>query len=161
MAIKFFNIKSGEERTVDTEPMIAAFFNSTDQHINALVGQDFGWRLAPETIKRIRQIKSNQETLDRIAQAFSLLQGEVSDTDILRWISLEDARAEAKKTETVQGDFSKEYDEQLRALDTETPSLSAKSDGDPFEPEDQPPEEPITHGGHTELAQPEKADSKK
>lgn len=117
MAIKFFNIRSGEEKTVDTEPLIAAFFNSSDQHVNARLGQDFGWRLAPETIARMREIQSNQNTMDRIAQAFNLPIGEVSDTDVVRWISLEDALAEASKRQTVEGDFEAEYQRKLAELD--------------------------------------------
>lgn len=127
MAIKFFNIQSGEEKTVDTEPLIAAFFNSTDQHVNARLGQDFGWRLAPETIARIREIQSDQNTIDRIAQAFSLPMGEVADTDVVRWISLEDARAEARKNQEVQGDHEAEYQRQLRELDKKK-TVSNKTD---------------------------------
>lgn len=127
MAIKFFNIRSGEIKTVDTEPLIAAFFNSTDQHVNARLGQDFGWRLAPETIARIREIQSNQNTLDRIAQTFNLPIGEVADTDVVRWISLEDARTEARKNQEEQSDHEAEYQRQLRELD-EKKTVSNKID---------------------------------
>lgn len=124
MAIKFFNIRSGETRTADTEPMISAFYNSTDQHVNAMVGQDMGWRLAKETVARIREIQNNQQELDRIAQAFQLPMGEVSETDILWWISLQDARAEAQANQSKQGDFRKQYEAEIRSLDEE----SSKSD---------------------------------
>lgn len=115
--ITFFNIKSGEVKEVDTEPTLAAFYNSTDQHVNAHVGQDMGWRLAPETIKRIREIKTDQRLMDRIATTFQLPDDGVSDTDVLRWISLEDARKEAEKTQVSESDHKATYEAQLRALD--------------------------------------------
>ena len=116
MAISFFNVKTGEKRTVDTEPMIAAFFNSSDQHVNATLGQDFGWRLAPETVKRMRDIMAENNKMNQIATTFQLPLDGVSKTDVVRWISLEDAR---KEQEAEQTDYTREYEEQIRALEQE------------------------------------------
>lgn len=116
MAIKFFNIHSGEEREVDTEPMIAAFYNSTNLHINAMVGQDFGWRIAPETIERIEAIKSDEAVLLRIASKFNLLLDGISDTDILHWISIEDAKAKESNSEAGQNNYAREYEDRIRAI---------------------------------------------
>ena len=137
MAIEFFNIRSGERKIVETPEMISAFYNSTDQHVNARVGQDMGWRIGASTIKRMDEIRRDQATLDRIAQAFSLPQGETKDTDIINWISLEDARKKQQENQQQEGDFSAQYEEEVRRAklgeteqeDTrveETPSAAAK-----------------------------------
>ena len=115
MAIEFFNIRSGERRVVTSEPMIAAFYNSGDQHENSRKGQDFKWRIGASTLKRMQDIREDQVMLDRIAQKFNLPQGEVSDTSILYWISLEDARAEAEADRAEEQDYSRQYEEEVRA----------------------------------------------
>ena len=118
MAITFFNINSGETKTVETEPAISAYYNSSNQHVNALVGQDFGWRLGLDTIARMNEIKGNGQLMDRIAQAFQLPLGEVADTDVVRWISLEDARQKAQEKVTEQNNFAEDYANDLKALNT-------------------------------------------
>lgn len=129
MAIKFFNTKTGETRVVDTEPMIAAFFNSSDQHVNSRVGQDFGWKIAPETIKRIREIKSSRQEMNDLAATFQLPLDAISDTDVLRYISLQDARdAQVAEQET---DYTREYEDQVRALEQEN---KVKADPNPSQP---------------------------
>jgi len=111
--IEFYNIRSGERKEVETPEMIAAFYNSTDQHVNARVGQDMGWRIGPKTIERMNEIRRSQTTLDRIAQAFSLPQGEVQDTDIINWISLEDEREKANSQATAEQDYQAEYEAEI------------------------------------------------
>lgn len=113
MAIEFINIRSNEKKVVSTEPAIAAYYNSTDQHVNARLGQDMGWRLAPSTVRRIEQIKKNQVEMDRIAQAYNLPIGEVRDTDVLTWISRQDEIAEAREAEVQEGNFEQEYRREL------------------------------------------------
>lgn len=131
MAIEFYNVNSGEKRTVDTEPLIAAFYNSGDQHANANVGQDFGWRLSPATIKRIREIKKDPNTLERLRSRYSLTQDGITDTDILRYISEEDARKESQQTEVEEGAFARQYEDEVRALDQED---KVKNDPNPSQP---------------------------
>lgn len=122
MAIKFFNVRSGETRTIDPatidpnfiEPAIAALFNSSNLHVNAMAGQDFGWRIAPETIKRIKEIKLDDALLNRIADRIKVLPENISDPEILTWIVHEDARKEAAKNEAVKEDFEAQYDAEVR-----------------------------------------------
>ena len=129
MAITFFNVNSGEKKTVDTEPLIAAFYNSTDQHVNAMLGQDFGWRLAPDTLVRIQEIKQNGVLMDRIAQAFNIPQGEVSDTDVVRWISIEDARKQAQDVQAVRGTYEKQYKQDVeKALESNNTDSADETD---------------------------------
>lgn len=125
MAVEFFNVRTGERKVVDTEPLIAAFFNSGDQHVNATLGQDFGWRLAPSTLKRIKDIQSNPTLMAQIAAQFQLPFDGVGKTDILTWISLEDARAEAAKREEQAGDYEEQYQQELREL-TESPKSKSQ-----------------------------------
>lgn len=122
MAIKFFNIRSGETRICDTEPMIAAYYNSSNEGPNAQGGQDFGWRLAPETVARMREIQSDQSALDRIKLNFQLAD-EPKNTDILRWISLQDSREEQGATQEQAVDFERQYQDEIRAIE----DRSAKS----------------------------------
>jgi hypothetical protein len=44
MAIKFFNINSGETQVAETEPHITAMWACSDRSPNITQGQDFGWR---------------------------------------------------------------------------------------------------------------------
>ena len=117
MPITFFNINSGERKVVDTEPLIAAFYNSGDQHANSTLGQDFGWRLDADTLLRIKEIQSDFQLMNRIASTFQLPLDGVSKTDIVRWISLEDARKSAAERQEQTGKFEREYQERIRALD--------------------------------------------
>ncbi len=115
MAIEFFNVKSGERKKVVTEPMISAYYNSSNQHVNATRGQDFGWRLAPATIKRIQDIKRDFNLMNQVASTFRIPLDSISDTDVLRWISREDAKQEAATTQ--EADYTQQYEEELRALE--------------------------------------------
>lgn len=122
--IKFFNIKTGETRILDPatmdpqfiEPAIAALYNSSNLHVNATRGQDFGWRIAPETVKRIRDIKRDDAMINRIAAGTQILPENISDTDILTWIVKDDARKEALKNEAAEEDYSAQYEAELRAV---------------------------------------------
>lgn len=122
--IKFFNIKTGETRVIDpslidptfVEPAISALYNSGNLHVNATRGQDFGWRLSPETIKRIRDIKIDDVLMNRIATSIQRPLEDITEADILTWIAKDDARKEAAKNQQAEGDFSAQYEEELRAL---------------------------------------------
>lgn len=112
MAIKFFNVKSGETRVCDTEPMISAFWGSSNLSPNAVKGQDMGWRLAPEIVVRIEEIRQNPEKLEKISQDFKIPIDDLTDTDLLWYISGEDTKvgriADPKK------DFTEEYNSEIR-----------------------------------------------
>lgn len=57
--ISFFSIRTGETHYGKLEPTIAAYINSSDMGINASRGQDYGWRLAPEWVKKVRAFKKD------------------------------------------------------------------------------------------------------
>lgn len=55
--IAFFSVKSGETHYCKLEPTIAAYINSSDMGINASRGQDFGWRLDPKWVKKVKEFR--------------------------------------------------------------------------------------------------------
>lgn len=55
--IAFFSVKSGETHYCKLEPTIQAYINSSDMGINASRGQDYGWRLDPTWVKRVRAFR--------------------------------------------------------------------------------------------------------
>jgi len=55
--ISFYSIRTGETHYCKLEPTIAAYINSSDIGINASRGQDYGWRLAPEWVKKVRDFR--------------------------------------------------------------------------------------------------------
>lgn len=126
MPIKFTNIRNGETRTVDTEPLIAAFYNSSDQGPNSHEGQDFGWRLAPETIKELREIKADPTKMNTIAAQFSLPLADIRDSDVLRYMSLEAARKQEAELDENSDEHRRKYEDDLRALDDEAKKPSRK-----------------------------------
>ena len=117
MAIKFRNIRNGDERVVTTEPHMAALLNSSNLGPNSHEGQDFGWRLAPEIVKRMRDIRGDQGKINTIASTFNVTLDDVKDSHILHWISLEDARKEAQTGQSREGEYTRKYEDELRALD--------------------------------------------
>lgn len=58
--IAFFSVKTGETHYGKLEPTIQAYINSSDMGINASRGQDFGWRLDAEWVKRVRAFRRDR-----------------------------------------------------------------------------------------------------
>lgn len=61
--IKFFSIRTGETHFGKLEPTISAYINSSDLGINASRGQDYGWRLHPEWVKKIRDFRKDRNQM--------------------------------------------------------------------------------------------------
>lgn len=55
--IPFFSIRTGETHYGKLEATISAYINSSNMGINASRGQDYGWRLAPEWVQKVRDFK--------------------------------------------------------------------------------------------------------
>jgi hypothetical protein len=64
--VGFFNIKSGETHYARLEPQIQGYINSSDMGINASRGQDFGWRLEPEWVKKVKEFSKNETKMEVI-----------------------------------------------------------------------------------------------
>lgn len=61
--IPFFSIKTGETHWGKLEPTIQAYINSSDMGINASRDQDYGWRLAPEWVKKVKAFKRDRTSM--------------------------------------------------------------------------------------------------
>lgn len=148
--IAFFNIRTGEKRVADTEPMLSALFNSSNLHVNAMVGQDFGWRLAPETIKQINDIKRNPMTMNQIAMQFMLPLDNVGDTAILQWIAYQNALQQQAEQEESTSDYSQQYEQELRAIEAGDRAQGDPNPSQPMQPPTQPRQEDRNIGNMTQ-----------
>lgn len=142
MPITFYNTKTGETRVVATSPedvpnaddfderyveaKIAALYNSSDLGVNARAGQDFGWKLAPAMVKRLREIRRDSELTRRIAATFAVPEENLEDSNILYYIAREDARDARRKAESEETDHEKAYNDELRDLDRDESDDSDK-----------------------------------
>jgi len=115
MAVMFHNVKSGERRLCKTEPMIAAHLNLSDRNPNAHQGQDMGWRISPQTKIKLEAILRDGSALARIATDFGIPTDDVTDTDVLNWISRQGDRSGEVESFTPK-DFEREYEDDIRRL---------------------------------------------
>lgn len=124
MAVKFFNIKSGETQVAEIEPHITAMWASSDRSPNITQGQDFGWRLAPEIVVELKRIKQDQNQLMIIAQRFNKPLEDIGEPDILAYISARVAPENAPVA--TQEDYADIYDDEIRRLsrEDETPETA-------------------------------------
>lgn len=118
MALTFFNVKTKERRTAKTEPQIAALLNSSDRNPNAMQGQDFGWRLAPETVVELRRIASNPAEMQTVAVTFGIPLENVKESDILTYIARQNREDQTGAT-LKEEDFTREYENDIRRLEDE------------------------------------------
>lgn len=61
--IPFYSVKTGETHFCKLEPTISAYINSSDMGINASRGQDYGWRLHPDWVKKVRLFKRDRTSM--------------------------------------------------------------------------------------------------
>lgn len=114
MPIKWFNIRSKEVQVAETEPQISAMWASSDHSPNITQGQDFGWRLAPEVVVEMKQIKQNQNLLLQIANRYQIMSEDLDEKAILQYISDNTLLSEAPIAG--EGDYQDEYDAEVRRL---------------------------------------------
>lgn len=122
MALNWVNIRSGLKTVAETEPQIAALWASSDHSPNITQGQDFGWRLAPEVVVEMRQIKSDLTLMERIAARFKKGLEDLTEIDILTWISNKTTLEAAPEVDVA--DFQDDYERQVRLLEGK-PEVSA------------------------------------
>lgn len=115
--IKFWNIRSKEVRVAMSEPHITAMWASSDHSPNITQGQDFGWRLAPEIVVEMKQIKQDITILTQIAARLNKPLDEIGEPDILLYVS---ARYDAENAPVAgEGDYTDEYDAAVRNAERE------------------------------------------
>lgn len=105
--IGFFNVKSGETHYARLEPQIQAYINSSDMGINASREQDFGWRLEPEWVKKVKAFRRDENKMERLVSRNG--GQKVTTTQILYAIYGEQLRAAAERAEEEGSPFEEEY----------------------------------------------------
>lgn len=105
--IAFFSVKGGETHYCKLEPQIAAYINSSDMGINASRGQDFGWRLAPDWVKRVKLFRRDPMQMSILA---SRNNGQKPTTvQILYHLYGEELRAYEEQVEENENPFEDQY----------------------------------------------------
>lgn len=117
MAVTFVNVKSREKLTLSSTAQIAAFFNSSNLNINANKGQDFGWRLSPELVIEIKRIRKDFKTLKSIAEEQGTHPSELTDVNIVWYLSSQDDLEKQLAAQNGGNDFSDEYEAEIKALE--------------------------------------------
>lgn len=120
--IGFFNIKTGETHYARLDPQIQAFINSSDLGINASRGQDFGWRLAPEWVKRVKDFRRNEMKMERLTDKNG--GKKPSTAQVLYAIYGEQLRAAAEYASENENAFEQEY---LQEVNSKEEPKSTKS----------------------------------
>lgn len=112
--IAFFSIKTGETMYARLEPTIAAFINSSDMGVNASRGQDYGWRLDPEWVKKIRAFRADEDAMDRLSAKLRLEDGvSPSTTQILYYIYGRQVRAYLQSLQDAENPFEDQYQQAI------------------------------------------------
>lgn len=125
MALKFFNIRTGETVTAEEEPQIAALLESSDRSTNITQGQDFGWRLAPEVVAQLEGLKRDNLALERIAHSFKKEIGELTESDLIFYLSRDVPEYMAPTAS--DADYADAYSDALRKYQKEA-DIKAKAD---------------------------------
>lgn len=112
--IAFFNIKTGDTHYCRLEPTIQAYINSSDMGINASRGQDFGWRLDKEWVKKVREFRKDNTKMANLSAKLRL--GEEESPNLIQILyaiygeQLRTARIESQEHESP---YEQEYLESI------------------------------------------------
>lgn len=109
--IGFYNIKTGKTNYAKLEPQIQAYINSSDMGINASRGQDYGWRLDPEWVKKVREFRRNETKMEILSSKNG--GQKVTTTQILYVIYGEQLRAFQERAEEESAPFEEEYQSRI------------------------------------------------
>jgi hypothetical protein len=93
--IKFENKRTGEVAIFTGEQEVnmrnahmAAYLNSSDMGPNSGVrGQDFGWRLSPEVVVSMDEVRGDYEALDTISRKLGVPIDGIKDFHILSYVA--------------------------------------------------------------------------
>lgn len=112
--IPFFSINTGETHYARLEPTIQAYINSSDMGINASRGQDFGWRLDAEWVKKIRDFRTDDTKVDALAAKLRLEDGESPNTiQILNYIYGRQVRSYLQKLREDESPYAEQYQQDI------------------------------------------------
>lgn len=105
--IGFYNIKTGETHYARLEAQIQAYINSSDMGVNASREQDFGWRLEPEWVKRVREFRRNEAKMEALIARNG--GQKVTTVQVLYAIYGEQLRAAQERADENEAPFEQEY----------------------------------------------------
>lgn len=144
--IAFFNVKNGDTHFCKLEPTISAYINSSDMGINASRGQDFGWKLGKEWVKRVREFRRNRLGMQMLSTD---LGGKKPTTvQILYYLYSEDLRAYSEEVDENENPFEEQYQQDISERKRPAPKADDDEDvSDLVDDEDlepgEAPEEPV------------------
>lgn len=108
--IEFYSVKSDEARFAKSSAQIQAYINSSDIGINASRGQDYGWRLGAEWVKKIRNFKDDEDKMDTLAAKLRLEDGVMpTNIQILLYIYGRQLRSYARSRGENENQFEEKY----------------------------------------------------
>lgn len=129
--IEFFNIKSGDTHYCRLEATIQAYINSSDMGINASRGQDFGWRLAPSWVQKVREFRKNESKMANLGAKLRLEEDQSpSLIQILYAIYGAQLRAARVMAEEYENPYEEEY---LQKINNGKTTEASNSEWDNFE----------------------------
>ncbi len=124
--IGFFNIKSGETHYLKLEAQIQAYINSSDMGINASRGQDFGWRLDPEWVKKVKAFRRDNTQMSILASKNS---GQKPTTvQILYYLYGEELRSFEEVVEENENAYEEQYLQDISSKSNLPPEAGTPSD---------------------------------
>lgn len=132
--IAFFNVKSGETHYAKLEPTIAAYINMSDLGINASRGQDFGWKLGADWVKRVRSFRRDPMQMSLLA---SRNQGAKPTTvQILYYLYGQELAAFAEELDENEAPFAEDYQRQIGETGGKAPTAEQPKALADFQDED-------------------------
>ena len=118
VGITFERMSDGmiETRVASTVEHIAAFFNSSDEGPNAKNKQDFGWRLSPEDLIELEELKNDQNVMEKIAAVYQIPIEDVADYNVLKYMASKRFKTASTDTKAESKDYESDYDRRVREL---------------------------------------------
>lgn len=108
--VEFYSIRTGETHYCKLGATISAYINSSDMGVNASRGQDYGWRLGAEWVKRVRAFRRDEDKMDTLAAKLRLEDGvSPTTTQILYYIYGRQVRAYLQSLRDNDAPFEEEY----------------------------------------------------
>lgn len=106
---------TGEQEANMRNAHMAAYLNASDLSPNAGVrGQDFGWRLAPEIIVKMDDVRSDYEELDKISRRLGIGVDDIKDFHILSYVADKEFAQDAVKRRAMSSSANPENDYEAR-----------------------------------------------
>lgn len=137
--VSFYSVKSDETRYAISGAQIQAYLNSSDMGINAAHGQNFGWRLSPEWVQKVKDFRKDEAKMERLTAKTG--GSKVTVPQILVAIYSAELRAYTQVKQDDENPFEEKY---LQSLSAKPETVEVASHPEPLEVTPEVPEEPKT-----------------